>query len=432
MKRLSKSEELFERAKRLIPGGVNSPVRAFNPYPFFTRYAKGSRIFDVDGKEYIDYCMGYGPLILGHAPDSVVEAVRDQLEKGTLYGTPTEQEVELAELICEAVPCAEMVRLVNTGTEATMSAIRAARGFTGRRKIIKFEGCYHGAHDYVLVKAGSGATTFGTPDSLGVPEETTRNTLVLPYNDVENFERTIELEGDEIAAVIIEPVIGNAGVILPRDGYLRKVRELTHDKGIVLIFDEVITGFRLAFGGAQEYYGVTPDMVALGKVIGGGFPMAAFAGKREIMEMVAPSGKVYQAGTFSGNPISVVAGLTTLRTIRSLGENFYTELDQKRRIICDGVREVVEDHDYPVQINGIASIFQCFFSESKVYNYNVARKADKKRFMIYHRKLLKNGVFIPPSQFETCFISSEHSKDDIERTVETIEYSLNYAMKTSG
>ena len=432
MKRLSKSEELFERAKRLIPGGVNSPVRAFNPYPFFTRYAKGSRIFDVDGKEYIDYCMGYGPLILGHAPDSVVEAVRDQLEKGTLYGTPTEQEVELAELICEAVPCAEMVRLVNTGTEATMSAIRAARGFTGRRKIIKFEGCYHGSHDYVLVKAGSGATTFGMPNSLGVPEETTRNTLVLPYNDFESFEETLEREGDDIAAVIIEPVIGNAGVILPKKGYLEMIRKLTKESGIVLIFDEVITGFRLAFGGAQEHYGVIPDMATLGKVMGGGFPIGAFAGKRKIMEMIAPSGKIYQAGTFSGNPISVIAGLATLRTIRDLGGRFYDELERKGRIICDRLRETVEDHEYPVCVNSVASMFQCFFSESEVHNYEVAVKADKERFLAYHRRLLEDGIFIPPSQFETCFISSAHSDEDVERTVEVIEDSLKYAMKDSG
>jgi len=426
------SRELFEKAKNLIPGGVNSPVRFFKPYPFFTKKAKGSHIWDVDGNEYIDYCMGYGPLILGHAPDPVIDVVREQLKRGTLYGTPTEQEVELAELICEAVPCAEMVRLVNTGTEATMSAIRVARGFTGRKKIVKFEGCYHGAHDYVLVKAGSGATTFGMPDSLGIPEETTRNTLVLPYNDIESLEETIEREGDEIAAVIIEPIIGNAGVILPRDGYLKKVRELTKDNGIVLIFDEVITGFRLAFGGAQEYFGVIPDMVTLGKVIGGGFPIGAFAGKKEIMEMVAPYGKVYQAGTFSGNPMSVVAGLSTLRTIRNIGKSFYADLEKKRKKICDRIHEIAEEHNYPIQINSVASMFQIFFSESEVYNYEIARKADKERFMVYHRKLLENGIFIPPSQFETCFISSAHSEKDVERTAEAIVESLNHVMRDSG
>jgi len=429
VKKLSKSRELFEKAKRLIPGGVNSPVRAFEPYPFFTKYAKGSRIVDVDGKEYIDYCMGYGPLILGHAPEPVVEAVKEQLEKGTLYGTPTEQEVELAELICEAVPCAEMVRLVNTGTEATMSAIRAARGFTGRKKIVKFEGCYHGAHDYVLVKAGSGATTFGTPNSLGVPEETTQNTLVLPYNNFESFEKTVEREGEEIAAVIIEPVIGNAGVILPKKGYLEFIRKLTKDRGIVLIFDEVITGFRLALGGAQEYYGVVPDMATLGKVFGGGFPIAAFAGKKEIMEMVAPLGKVYQAGTFSGNPISVVAGLVTLKTIREKKSSFYHELAMKGKMICDAARDFVEDNWFSVQVNGVASMFQLFFVEGEVYDYESAGKADKAKFMLYMRKLLEKGVFVPPSQFETCFISSEHSKEDIEKTIEAIEDCLKSVMR---
>jgi glutamate-1-semialdehyde 2,1-aminomutase len=428
VKKLSRSEKLFERAKRLIPGGVNSPVRAFCPYPFFTKYAKGSRIVDIDGNEYIDYCMGYGPLILGHAPELVVEAVMGQLERGTLYGTPTEQEVELAELICKAVPCAEMVRLVNTGTEATMSAIRVARGFTGRKKIVKFEGCYHGAYDYVLVKAGSGAATFGIPNSLGVPEETTRNTLVLPYNDAENLEKVIEREGHDIAAVIIEPVIGNAGVILPKNGYLKRIRELTKENGIVLIFDEVITGFRLALGGAQEYYGITPDMVTLGKVLGGGFPIAAFAGRREIMERIAPFGKVYQAGTFSGNPISVVAGLATLKSIKAKGKAFYQELNSKRRIICKAVEDLAEDMGFPVQVNGIASMFQLFFAKDEVIDYESALKADRVKFADYHRELMKNSVFVPPSQFETCFISSAHSKEDIEASIEAFSDALKHAM----
>ena len=308
----SKSKLLYEKAKKLMPGGVNSPVRAFTPYPLFTSHARGSRIVDVDGNEYVDYCLAYGPLILGHSPAKVVAEVRKQLDKGTMYGTPTEKELKLAELICENVPCAEMIRLVNTGTEATMSAIRVARGYTGKKKIVKFEGCYHGAHDSVLVKAGSGATTFGTPDSLGIPEETTQNTLVLPYNDIESLEETVKREKDLIAALIIEPVVGNAGVILPKDGYLKRIRELTEENGIVLIFDEVITGFRLGFGGAQGYFNILPDMVTLGKIMGGGFPIAAYAGRKEIMETVAPAGPVYQAGTYSGNPVSVVAGLATL------------------------------------------------------------------------------------------------------------------------
>jgi glutamate-1-semialdehyde 2,1-aminomutase len=423
------SLNLFEKARKLIPGGVNSPVRFFQPCPFFTNNAKGSHIWDVDGNEYIDYCMGYGPLILGHANPIVVEALKEQLEKGMLYGTPTGQEVELAELMCKAVPCAEMVRLVNTGTEATMSAIRVARAYTGKKKIVTFEGCYHGAHDYVLVKAGSGATTFGIPKSLGIPEETTQNTLVLPYNDIERFRETIRYESNQIAAVIMEPVIGNAGVILPRNNYLKEIREITEENEVLLIFDEVITGFRLAFGGAQEHYGVVPDMVTLGKIIGGGLPLAAFGGKREIMEMVAPSGKVYQAGTFSGNPMSVVAGLATLKAIERKGELFYRELELKRKMLCNAVRDLIEDGDYPIQVNDIASMFQIFFTNDEVYDYESAKKADKAKFMIYHRKLLESGVFLPPSQFETCFISTEHSKDDVQKTIEAIEESLKHTIK---
>jgi len=420
------SSKLFEKAKKLIPGGVNSPVRAFLPYPFFTKYAEGSHIVDVDGNKYIDYCMGYGPLILGHAHPNVVEAVKEQLQKGTLFGTPTEQEVELAELVCRALPCTEMARLVNTGTEATMSAIRVARGYTGKKKIVKFEGCYHGAHDYVLVKAGSGATTFGMPNSLGIPEETTQNTLLVPYNDVESFEQTLKREREQIAAVIIEPVIGNAGVILPKNGYLEKIRELTEENGIVLIFDEVITGFRLAFGGAQEYYGVVPDMVTLGKIMGGGFPVAAFGGKKEIMQMVAPIGKVYQAGTFSGNPISVAAGLVTLKAIKKGGSSFYNGLKLKCDRIVTALREISEGYHIPVVINNIASMFQVFFSENPVYDYISAKKADKGKFLRLQGKLLGQGVFVPPSQFETCFVSVQHSDEDIQSTIEAFKVAFGF------
>lgn len=421
---MSKSFRLYEKAKKMMPGGVNSPVRAFAPYPFFTKYAKGSKIVDVDGNEYIDYCLAYGPLILGHAHPGVVAAVREQLEKGTMYGTPTEKELELAELICRNVPCAEMVRLVNTGTEATMSAIRAARGYTGRKKIVKFEGCYHGAHDYVLVKAGSGATTFGMPNSLGIPEETTKNTLLLPYNDVEKFERMVSREKDSIAAVIIEPVIGNAGIILPKDGYLKRIRELTERNGIVLIFDEVITGFRLAFGGAQEYFDVMPDMVTLGKIMGGGFPIAAFGGRREIMEMVAPAGKVYQAGTFSGNPISVTAGLAALKHIRSRGEGFYNELESNVNTIVRGLNDLKEEGKEKFQVTHISSMFQIFFTTNPVYDYQSAKKADTSKFTKYYRKLHEKGVFIAPSQFETCFLSEAHTKQDIEETIEGMKFAL--------
>ena len=417
MKRLVKSEELFEKAKKLIPGGVNSPVRAFQPYPFFTKRAKGSHIFDVDGKEYIDYCLAYGPLILGHAHPKIIEAVKAQLENGSLYGTPTEQEVELAELISSAVPSAEMTRLVSTGGEATMSAIRAARGYTGKKKIIKFEGCYHGAHDYVLVKAGSGATTFGMPDSLGIPEETTKNTIVVPFNDKEKLEEAVKKNKDDLAAVIVEPVIGNIGVVLPKEGFLETLRELTENYGTVLIFDEVITGFRLALGGAQEYYGVTPDMTTLGKILGGGFPMAAYASKEEIMKMIAPSGKVYQAGTYSGNPISVAAGLAALKILRAEGKEFYAKMEEKCETIVKPLRKIIGESNLKLQINHIASMFQLFFAEKAVYDYASAKTADNAKYLRFHKNLLTQGVFLPPSQFETCFLSAVHSSEDLDRTV---------------
>jgi glutamate-1-semialdehyde 2,1-aminomutase len=424
LKKLTRSEELFEKAKRLIPGGVNSPVRAFQPYPFFTKWSEGSHIFDVDGKEYIDYCMGYGPLILGHAHPKVIEAVKEQLEMGSLYGTPIEQEVELAELICKLVPCAEMVRLVSTGGEATMSAIRAARGFTGKKKILKFEGCYHGAHDSVLLKAGSGATTFGVATSLGVPEESVRNTVVVPFNDVAAFEAAVKANKGDLAAVIVEPVIGNFGVVLPKEGFLETLREVTEAYGVVLIFDEVITGFRLALGGAQEYFGVVPDMVALGKVLGEGFPLAAFGGRREIMSLVAPAGGVYQAGTFSGNPVSVAAALATLGYIKSKGSGFYEELDTKTNALVAGLSNMVEERGWRLQINHVSSMFQVFFTSESVYDYRSAKTSDVELFKEYHRRLLEKGVFVPPSQFETCFVSEAHTMQDINATLDAMAFAL--------
>jgi glutamate-1-semialdehyde 2,1-aminomutase len=414
---LSRSQELFERAKRLMPGGVNSPVRAFQPYPFFTKCGLGSRLTDVDGKEYIDYCLAYGPLILGHANPAVIEAVKAQLEYGTLYGTPTEQEVELAELVSKLVPCAEMVRLVSTGGEATMSAIRAARGYTGKKKIVKFEGCYHGAHDAVLVKAGSGAATFGMPDSLGVPEETSRNTIVVPYNDAAKFEEAVKENQSDLAAVIVEPILGNIGLVLPEEGFLETLREVTEKFGVVLIFDEIITGFRVALGGAQEYYRITPDLTTLGKVMGGGFPMAAFAGKEEIMKMIAPQGKVYQAGTYSGNPVSVAAALATLRILRDGGDEFYSRLEEKCESVVKPLQKLIRASDLKLQINHVASMFQVFFTQTQVTNYTTVKTVDKAKFMSYHAKLLDKGVFVPPSQFETCFLSSAHSHEDLEKTV---------------
>ena len=422
---MPESEKLFEQAKKKIPGGVNSPVRAYEPYPFFTKYAKGSHIVDVDGNDYVDYCMGYGPLILGHSHPQIVKAVRDQLEKGTLYGTPTEQEVRLAESLCELVPSAEMVRLVNTGTEATMSAIRVARGFTGRKKIIKFEGCYHGAHDCVLVKAGSGATTFGMPNSLGIPEETTQNTLVVPYNDVEKFRETVKAEKKNLAAVIVEPVLGNIGVVAPEKGFLETLRELTEKYDAVLIFDEVITGFRLSLGGAQEYFGINPDMTTLGKILGAGFPMAAYCGREDIMRMIAPSGKVYQAGTFSGNPVSVSASLAILNLLRKKGKSFYSEMENKCMSIVRQLRTVLDELGLKLQINHVSSMFQMFFTEHPVHDYASVKMADNTKFMEFHQKLLDLGVFLPPSQFETCFLSMAHTDSDIKRTIESFRCALS-------
>ncbi|MGQ9469093.1 MAG: glutamate-1-semialdehyde 2,1-aminomutase [Nitrososphaerales archaeon] len=418
------SQFLYEKAKELMPGGVNSPVRAYDPYPFFTSYAKGSKIYDVDGKSYIDYCMAYGSLILGHAHPDVIEAVESQLKKGSVYGTPIEAEVELAELIRRTVPCIEMIRLVNTGTEASMHAIRVARGYTKRKKIIKFEGCYHGAHDSVLVKASSKDKS-GAPASLGVLDELAKNTIVLPYNNIEALERSIIKNEDEIAAVIIEPVMGNSGVILPRGGYLQALRSLTKEHSIVLIFDEVITGFRLSLGGAQEYYNVTADMVLLGKIIGGGFPMAAFGGRKEMMSLLAPLGEVYQAGTFSGNPISVVAGLTTLKILIKESNKIYRRLDLMGDKMRNGIINIIKDKHLPYHVNGLSSMFQLFFTKKKVVDNKIAKSSDMVKFKLYHRRLLEDGIFIPPSQFETCFLSNAHEDEDIEKTLESIEKAMD-------
>jgi len=420
----TKSSLLFEKAKKLMPGGVNSPVRAFKPYPFFTSHAKGSYIYDIDGNKYIDYCLAYGPLLLGHAHPKIINNVRNQLDNGTIFGTPTQVEVELAEKIINLIPCAEMIRLVNTGTEATMHAIRAARGYTQKDKIVKFEGCYHGAHDTVLVKAGSGATTFGAPTSLGIPENTIKNTIVLPFNNTDVFEKVIKQNKDDIAAVIIEPVIGNAGVILPKERYLKDIRKITEEEGIILIFDEVITGFRLALGGAQEYYRIIPDIVTLGKIMGGGFPIAAYGGKKEIFELISPLGKIYQASTFAGNPVSVIAGLTVLNILFENRNRIYRSLEELQKKIRKGLHDIIEDLKISGQINSIASMFQIFFTDQPVLDYISAKSSDKSKFMKYQLELLKKGVFIPPSPFETCFISTAHSEEDINKTIEIMESAI--------
>jgi len=426
----SKSKALFERAKKTLPGGVNSPVRAFDPYPFFVESAAGSKLFDADGKSYVDYCNAYGAMLLGHANPEILDAVKVQLPKGTLYGAPTELEVEFAEQLSQVSPCAEMLRLVNSGTEATMSAVRAARGYTGRKKIIKFDGCFHGSHDAVLVKAGSGAATFGVPTSLGVPEDTTQNTIVLPYNDVEALEATFKAEGNQIAAVITEPVMGNVGLILPKQNYLQSLRRITQDNGTVLIFDEIITGFRLALGGAQEYFGVKPDMATLGKVLGGGFPLAAFGGKKEIMQNISPMGKIYQAGTFSGNPVSVSAGMAVLNYLTKNKNQLYPNLEKYAQTLKKALIDQADAYKLPAQVHSIASMYQIFFTDTSVTDYACAKHSDAAMFTAYFQELLAQGVFIPPSQYETCFVSSSHTQEDLDFTVVAFDKALAAAAKT--
>ena len=418
-----KSEKLFELAKGYMPGGVSSPVRAYEPYPFYTARAKGSKIYDVEGKEYIDYCLAYGPLVLGHGNEEVKRAVVDQLEKGWLYGTPHEKEIALAKKIINHYPSVEMVRFVNTGSEATMAAIRLARGFTGRDKIVKIEGGFHGAHDGVLVKAGSGATTFGIPDSKGIPKDSVKNTLQIPFNDAEAL--TTVLENNSVAAIILEPVMGNVGPIAPAANYLSEVRRITKENDVLLILDEVITGFRLALGGAQEYYGVDADLTVLGKIVGGGFPIGMFGGKREIMALVAPSGAVYQAGTFSGNPVSVTAGLKTIEILErdSVPERI-NELGATMRSVLS---ELVRDSGVEGCVSGVGSMFKVFFSPggAEVKNYADALGCDKAKYMRLFHKMLSSGVFLPPSQFETNFVSFAHSDEDIERTLEAYKVNIN-------
>ncbi|MGN1322380.1 MAG: glutamate-1-semialdehyde 2,1-aminomutase [Methanosphaera sp.] len=414
-----KSKELYEEAVNYLPGGVNSPVRAYKPYPFFAQKAKGSKIYDVDGNEYIDYCLGYGPIVFGHANDYIVEQSINQLKIGTDYGVPSEKEIALAKEVINRVPCAEMVRFTNSGTEATMSAIRLARGVTGKNKIIKFEGAYHGAHDAVLVKSGSGAA--GKPDSPGIPEEATRNTILAPFNDENAITKIINENKDEIACIIAEPVMGNIGCVPPKEGYLQFLREITEENNILLIIDEVITGFRISKGGAQEYYDITPDLATFGKIVGGGFPIGAIAGKKEYMEQFTPSGNIYQAGTFSGNPMSINGGLAAFDI---LTDKRYKELHDKGDYLRNGIQDILSNLNLDYQINGVESMTQVYFTNNEVYDYETAQKSDTKGFLKYFHNLLENGVFIAPSQYECTFISTEHSKEDLDKTLEAIEISL--------
>ncbi len=415
----SKSLSAWQKSQQFIPGGVNSPVRNFSKvggHPRFIDRGEGAKIYDIDGNEYIDYVASWGPLVLGHAHPDVVEAVNTAASRGTSFGAPTTLEVELAETIVNAVPSIERVRLVNSGTEATMSAIRVARGYTGRNKIIKIDGCYHGHVDYLLAKAGSGVATFGLSDSGGVPEDFARNTLTIPFNDPEALKTTIEANADEIACLILEPIMGNMGIIPPREGYLNELREITEQHGIVLIFDEVITGFRVAYGGAQSYYNVTPDMTCLGKIIGGGLPVGAYGGKREIMQCVAPEGDVYQAGTLSGNPLAVTAGITTLRKLAEPG--VYERLESRAATLADGLAEATQKHGIDAWHSRVGSMLMLYFTDETVTNADGARTADTERFRQYFWGLLERGVYVAPSQFEAGFVSLAHSEEDINMTVQ--------------
>jgi glutamate-1-semialdehyde 2,1-aminomutase len=412
----SNSKFLFDRAKEVIPSGVNSPVRFYEPYPFFAVSGKGSKIFTADHKGCIDYCMGYGSLLLGHAYAAVLESVKSQIDKGTLFCVPTEKEVNLAETFSKVVPCAEMTRLVNTGAEATMNAIRLARSFTKKKKIIKFEGCYHGAHDYVLARAGD-STRVGMPTSEGTIEEVSSQTLVVPYNDYSTLEQVIHKD-DDVACIIIEPVPANIGLIIPDKQYLNEIRKMTQKMDIVLIFDEVITGFRLALGGASEFFGIKPDLATFAKAMGNGFPIAAIAGKKEIMEQFSPSGKVYQASTYAGNPVSVSASLATIETLINSKNEIYPKIARTCDRIVQGINDEIEQLDLHLTINAIGSMYQLFFTSGNVDDEKSAKKSDVAIFKKFHNELFKRGIFIPPSQFETCFISIAHSEDDADKTIE--------------
>ena len=415
----TKSEQLFAEALKYIPGGVNSPVRAFRGvggHPFFVNKAKGAHVIDVDGNDLVDYVGTWGPAILGHAHPTIIQAVKDAAEHGTSFGIPNPMEVEMARLVCSAVPGLEKVRMCNSGTEACMSAIRLARGFTKRDKIIKFDGCYHGHTDSLLVKAGSGALTFGHPDSAGVPAAFTQHTIVLPFNDIESVRAAFAANPQQIAGIIVEPVPGNAGLYLPKPGYLEFLREITASDGALLILDEVMTGFRLSFGGAQARFGIRPDLSCFGKFIGGGLPVGAFGGRAEIMDCLAPLGPVYQAGTLSGNPLAMAAGLAVLKELSS--KNAYATLEDTGAVLEKGMKEAAASANIPVQFNRIGSMFCGYFTSQPVHNLADAMKSDRERFAKYFHGMLREGIYLAPSQFEAGFLSTAHTASDIEKTVQ--------------
>ncbi|MEZ0324002.1 MAG: glutamate-1-semialdehyde 2,1-aminomutase [Hydrogenothermaceae bacterium] len=419
---MEKSRELFKEAQKYLVGGVNSPVRAFKAVgadPIFINRGKGCRIWDEDGNEYIDYVLSWGPLIFGHAHDQIVNAIKQIANFGTSFGAPTKIEVEMAKEVVNAVKSVEMVRFVNSGTEATMSAIRLARGYTKRKYIVKFDGCYHGHGDSLLVSAGSGVATLGIPGTPGIPEELAKLTIVLPYNNIEAVEEAFKKYGEDIACVIIEPVAGNMGVVAPSKEYHQKLRQITRDYGALLIFDEVMTGFRLAYGGAQELYDVEPDITTFGKVIGGGLPVGAYGGKREIMEYVAPVGPVYQAGTLSGNPLAMAAGLTQLKLLKEI--NPYQELDRKGKILEDGIKEISKLTGKHITVNRVGSMITAFFTDKEVVDFQTAKTSDTQLFAKFFRGLIREGIYLPASQFEAFFLSTAHSDRDLEITLEKME-----------
>ena len=419
---MENSKVLFEKSLEKIPGGVNSPVRAFGSVggsPLFIKSANADHIYDVDGNEFIDYVCSWGPGILGHAHPQVIEAVKKACVDGLTFGAPTKKELELAELITDAMPSIEKVRLVNSGTEATMSAIRTARGYTGRDMIIKFRGNYHGHSDGLLVKAGSAALTTAVPDSAGVPASYTQNTLVAEYNTEDSVRELMEQYGENVAAIIVEPVAANMGVVPPKEGFLKFLRDITLKYGTVLIFDEVITGFRLKFGGAQEYFGVKPDMTTLGKIVGGGMPIAAYGGKKEIMDRVSPTGPVYQAGTLSGNPIATTAGIETLKILKAHPE-YYKQIDESAKKLADAYRKMAKEKNIPLHVNQIGSLLSAFQTGEVVDDYDSALTSDTNAYTEYFWKMLDNGIYVAPAQFEAMFVSVAHTKEDIERTCEVI------------
>ncbi|MGD9581300.1 MAG: glutamate-1-semialdehyde 2,1-aminomutase [Vampirovibrionia bacterium] len=422
---MSKSNELFQLAQQFMPGGVNSPVRAFKSVkssPLFIKWACGSHVWDVDDKEYIDYMASWGPMILGHGNQDVVNAVKETVLNGTSFGAPCELEIQLAQLVCELMPSVEMVRFVNSGTEAVAGAIRLARAYTNRTKIVKFSGCYHGALDPLLVQAGSGVATLGLPDSPGVPHDVTKDTILVDYNDFSAIKEAFKIYNDQIAAVIIEPVAGNAGCILPAPGFLQLLRDLCSQYKSLLIFDEVMTGFRLSSGGAQKLFNINPDLTTMGKIIGGGLPVGAYGGKKDIMAMVAPSGPVYQAGTLSGNPLAMAAGLATLKALKAL--NPYNTLKHKTNTLCTQLKQIADDLSIPVQINYIESMFSIFFTDKEVVDYNSAKLSDLDLFARYFNIMLSQGIYMPPGQFESAFVSYAHSDDDIDKTCNAFSHTL--------